>query len=196
MEKKPRRIDETGRGGGGGGVGAGEDNYYPSGDRDRRPGQERPFGNLLKTRRQPRYKEGHLIADSGDTRDSWADSDRDQPPQQREETHSREDLSPSFPLEPLQPLEPLEPHTEEAVLEPVRTDRPRPRLEDGDGWAAQRKPWLPDINTDIKSFEDIFGNVVDSYAEPRTSGAPSQLLENVKMLVLCGLLVILGRASQ
>lgn len=170
VEKKPRRIDETGGGGG-----AGEDNYYPSGDRDRRPGQERPF-------------------DSGDTRDSWADSERDQAPQQREETQTRED--PSFPLEPLEPLQPLEPQTEEAVLEPVRTDRPRPRLEDDDGWAAQRKPWLPDINTDIKSFEDIFGNVVDSYAEPRTGGASSHLPENVNMLVLCGLLVILGLASQ
>ena len=77
----------------------------------------------------------------------------------------------------------------------MRTDRPRPRLEDEDGWAAQRKPWLPDINTDIKSFEDIFGNVVDSYAEPRTSGANSSL-ENLNMLVLCGLLVILRLASQ
>ena len=81
-------------------------------------------------------------------------------------------------------------------MEPVRTDRPRPRLEDDDGWATQRKPWLPDINTDIKSFEDIFGNVVDSYAEPRTSGASRSFLENVNMVVLCGLLVILGLTTQ
>ena len=36
VEKKPRRIEETG--------GAGDDNYYPSGDRERRPGLE-PFGS-------------------------------------------------------------------------------------------------------------------------------------------------------
>ena len=82
------------------------------------------------------------------------------------------------------------------MLEPVRTDRPRPRLEDDDGWAAQRKPWLPDINTDIKSFEDIFGNVVDSYAEPRTSGATSLLLERLNLLVLCGAVALLGLATQ
>ena len=187
MEKKPRRIEETG--------GAGDDNYYPSGDRERRPGLE-PFGSSISLTSTTSL-ECHFIAESGDTRDSWTDlqpgdSERQPPPQQREESNSNT-LQDLFPLEP---LEPLEPKTEENVLEPVRTDRPRPRLEDDDGWAAQRKPWLPDINTDIKSFEDIFGNVVDSYAEPRTSGATSLVLERLNLLVLCGAVALLGLATQ
>lgn len=160
VEKKPRRIEQVG-----------EDNYYPSGDRERRPLQE---GTL----------------DSGDSRDpDWTDLN----PQQREQI---EPLDDPFELEPLQPLQPLDPITEQNVLEPVRTDRPRPRLEDEEGWKSQRKPWLPDINTDIKSFEDIFGNVVDSFAEPRTSGASSNLLLNVNILILCSLVSLLSLATR
>ena len=81
-------------------------------------------------------------------------------------------------------------------MDPVRTERGRPRLEDEAGWQTQRKPWLPDINTDIKSFEDIFGNVVDSYAEPRTSGAVSLLQLNIKTLILCTVLGLLSLATR
>ena len=139
-----------------------------------------------------------MITDSGDTRQSdWTDLQPSQPdrqrPQQREEIEPLED---PFDLEPLQPLEPLEPITEQNLLEPVRTERGRPRLEDEEGWQTQRKPWLPDINTDIKSFEDIFGNVVDSYAEPRTSGAVSNLQVNLNTLLLSSLLAFLGLAAR
>ena len=134
MEKKPRRIEQVG-----------EDNYYPSGDRERRPLQEGTLGALDFDCQQTAAELYHdLIADSGDSRDpDWTDLN----PQQREQI---EPLDDPFELEPLQPLQPLDPITEQNVLEPVRTDRPRPRLEDEEGWKSQRKPWLPDINTDIR----------------------------------------------
>lgn len=131
----------------------------------------------------------HLFAGTGDTRDpNWTDlqpaNSDGQQPQQREEFEPLED---PFDLEPLEPLDPI---TEQNVLDPVRTEKPRPRLEDDEGWKSQRKPWLPDINTDIKSFEDIFGNVVDSYAEPRTSGGVSLRLLDLATLMVCSLLSV------
>ena len=131
----------------------------------------------------------HLFTGTGDTRDpNWTDlqpaNSDGQQPQQREEFEPLED---PFDLEPLEPLDPI---TEQNVLDPVRTEKPRPRLEDDEGWKSQRKPWLPDINTDIKSFEDIFGNVVDSYAEPRTSGGVSLRLLDLATLMVCSLLSV------
>ena len=66
-----------------------------------------------------------------------------------------------------------------SVSSGARTDingPPRPRLEDGGDWlspGSQRKPWLPaDFNQDIRPFDDLFGNGLDStFADARTGGS-------------------------
>ena len=82
-------------------------------------------------------------------------------------------------------LEPLDPVTESSNYNSVRTDigDPRPRSEDENTWNSQRKPWLPDISKDIKPFDDLFGNIIDSsFADART-GAGSNIHINNSILI-------------
>jgi len=163
LEKTPRQIDS--------GISGNSDNYYPSGER--RPGND-PV-------RAPD--------------DGWTNLNPLAPldtelgrPERREEELVPLDLD-NTDLD----LQPLEPITEENNFSPVRTDingPPRPRLEDGGDWlspGSQRKPWLPaDFNQDIRPFDDLFGNGLDStFADARTGGS----------LGVCGNMVLVALLS-
>ena len=101
-------------------------------------------------------------------------------------------------LEPLDldniELEPLEPITEANNYDPVRELEPRPRLEDDGDWlssGSQRKPWLPtDFNQDIRPFDDLFSNSLDTYADART-GAGLNIAANTVLVIMVSLYLLL-----
>jgi len=167
LEKTPRQIDS----------GLDSDNYYPSGER--RPAQDPP--------RRP---------DDGWTNlNPNAPVDRDpSPPERREE----EELMPLDLDNGDLDLEPLEPVTEATNFNPVRSDingPPRPRLEDDGDWlsaGSQRKPWLPaNFDQDIRPFDDIFGNGLEStFADART-GSGLSMAGNLMLVTIASALLLL-----
>jgi len=103
---------------------------------------------------------------------------------------AREDERPITPrdIQREQPGE-REPITEGNFLLPVRT--PGPSFEEDE---RTRRPWLPNMDTEIKSFDDLFSNAIDdTLAQGRTSGSGINFL-NSFMAVFAIIAVIILRA--
>ena len=89
-------------------------------------------------------------------------------------------------------LKPLDPLTEPSNLIPVRddfTEPPRPRSEDEDTWASQKKPWIPDLGKDIKPFDDLFDVIDNTFADART-GAGAMLKCSLLVPTVISVMVI------
>lgn len=81
--------------------------------------------------------------------------------------------------------------TEGNFLLPVRT--PGPSFEEDERRKDERtrRPWLPNMDNDIKSFDDLFSNAIDdTLAQGRTSGSSSNFLNSL-MAVGAALAVLL-----
>ena len=83
----------------------------------------------------------------------------------------------------------------QSVTPVIRSDlEPRPRLEDDGDWlssSSQRKPWLPtDFNQDIRPFDDLFSNSLDTYADART-GAGLSIAGNTVLVIMVSLYLLL-----
>ena len=85
--------------------------------------------------------------------------------------------------------------TEGNFLIPVRTPGPRtpspPSYQEDE---RTRRPWLPNMDTEIKSFDDLFSNAIDdTLAQGRTSGSSINFLNSL-MAVSSVIAVIILRA--
>ena len=103
---------------------------------------------------------------------------------------AREDERPITPRDiPREQPGEREPITEGNFLLPVRT--PGPSFEEDE---RTRRPWLPNMDTEIKSFDDLFSNAIDdTLAQGRTSGSGINFL-NSFMAVFAIIAVIILRA--
>ena len=75
--------------------------------------------------------------------------------------------------------------TEGNFLIPVRTPGPRtpspPSYQEDE---RTRRPWLPNMDTEIKSFDDLFSNHIDdSLAQGRTSGSSINFLNSFMAVI-------------
>ena len=151
--------------------------YFPSGAPQR---EERRQEDEIEWER--RQQDGRRREDRrGQDKDGWTNLSgekvEDNPPSsQGREDRKDEEPRPFTPRDlETQPTE-QDPITEENFLLPVeKTTSPRdfgfPEDE------RTRRPWLPNMNTDIKSFDDLFSNAIDdSLAQGRTSGGVGHFL--------------------
>jgi len=173
LEKQPRFEDS---------VGVTEENkygggmYFPSGapNREERK-QEDDWTGLSGV-----IEKGHdEIHNAGIRDDGWTalsgDKIRDNIPEPREENQPITERE--LPREQITEREQM---TEGNFLIPVRTPGPRtpspPSYQEDE---RTRRPWLPNMDTEIKSFDDLFSNAIDdTLAQGRTSGSITYFLNS------------------